>query len=266
MSSLSLSFLKDIKLEEIKSPAPRNVRKESNPPSGLTIRVWKDGSVYPSRELVDRFALEYPKATVTIIDVHNEDGSKKVDEKGNQVTKRTVTVDPEAVANGMDIFTLSQWLQAKSPNNKAILVGISPKSSPKVELFSNVKYNDDGTPQNSVMDQGASTFGKETFLPMIKEVYGVEPNEAGFIDLTVDDSYDLKAVCPNGVFELPKTIVRGVDKGKADYVRRENISIFGLVPVVADAPTQLTEEAPADMDVTATMLAESDMNMVESDQ
>lgn len=245
MSTFSLGFLKEITIEQVTAPAPRNTKKEANPPAdAMCIRVWKDGSVYPSAALVSKFNLEYPKASeVKFIKLHNPDGTPKVDEKGVQLQERKVIV--EASANGLDVFTLKSWHQAKTGDDvpDAILVGVSPKSAGKVELFSNVKYNDDCTPQNSVMDQGATTFGKTNLLPMLESVYGVTPGEEGYVDLLVDTSFDLKVIAANGIFMLPKVTVRGTDKGKADVIRRENISVFGLVPMVSATPAAIEPQS-----------------------
>jgi hypothetical protein len=243
MSSFSLDFINEIKINEVAATTPRaTTKKETNPPADfLGLRVWKDGSVFPSLLLTEKFSLEYPgNATVTTIDVHNEDGTKKLDKDNKQVTKRTVVFPEGTVANGLDVFTMADWTQLDpaSRAHKCILVGVSPKTSPKVELFSNVKYNEDGTPQNSVLDQGANTYGKERLIPLLKEVYGIEIGEAGYVDLEINTGYNLKAKVSNGIFMLPKTIVRGTKAGAADYLRRENIDIFPLVPV--SAPVQTT--------------------------
>ena len=255
MSNALLGFLNEIKVNEVAATAPRTTsKKETNPPStSLCIRVWKDGSIYPSRTLVDQYNLEYPKATVTVIDVHNEDGSLKKDAEGKQVVKRTVVT--EGNTNGLDVFTISDWTQLDDASraHKLVLVGVTPKSMPKVELFSNVKYNDDGTPQNSVMDQGATTYGKETLLPLLKEVYGVEPNEAGYIDLEINPTFNLRERVSNGIFIIPKTIIRGEKKGKADYLRRENIDIFPMTPVV---PVEVVTEGPDNTSVAESHDAE----------
>jgi hypothetical protein len=259
MNNALLGFLNEIKVNEVAAPVGRlTTKKETNPASNfMGIRVWKDGSIFPSRTLVDTYNLEYPKATVTIIDVHNEDGSLKKDAEGKQVVKRTVSFPEGSTANGLDIFALADWTQVDETvrANKLILVGITSKSMPKVEVFSNVKYNDDGTPQNSVMDQGATTYGRETLLPLVKSVYGMEPGENGYIDLEINPSFNLKSKVANGVFLIPKTIVRGEKKGHADYLRRENIDVLPMTPVV---PVQST------IDQTSTAIAEMPQDIAES--
>ena len=251
--SFSLGFLAGLSIQEIIANVPRLAKKDSNPaPTFMGFRVHKDGSVFPSEALVQKFNLEYPKATVTNKPLFNsEDGSPLKDEEGNPVTKRVV--DTPDGSNGFDVFMLHNWTQAENrlamPN--VILVAVSPKKSDKVDLFSNSKYNDDGTPKTSVLDQGAVTFGKDALLPMLKDVYGVEIGEEGFLDLEVMVSDNVRSISPSGIFNLPKLVTRGEKKGKADFVRRENVDIFPLVVPGRNTESGVTstENAPIEVPV-----------------
>jgi hypothetical protein len=196
--------------------------------------------------------LEYPTAVqVENIALFNEDGSPKmVTVEGKepiQATKRKVTFDEQVLANGLDVFTLHAWTQipeadrTSSPN--LLLVAVTPKSAPKVELFANVKYLEDGKPASSVLTQGASTYGKAVLLPLVKELYNAEPNEEGYIDLEVASSFDQSSKVPNGVFILPKNVSRGQEKGKASYEMRSCSGIFPLVPAAVMA-AETTAPAP----------------------
>lgn len=241
MSNFSLGFLNELTIAEVPVSSPRvKNKKDLNPPAdSLRIRLWKDGSVYPSKALVDTFHLEYAKATVTVINVHNEDGTPKLDENGKQVTKRTKVPVEGVVENGLDVFKLSDWKQVTGPesNHPLLLVGVSPKSAPKVELFASSKYNDDGNPQMSVMEQGAKTYGKEVLIPLVEEVYGVTIGDSGYIDLEINTGFNLKSKAPNGLFILPKVFSRGVNAGKSDSVIRENIDVFPMTPVIEQSTT-----------------------------
>jgi len=233
-----LDFLNDIKVEEVASKsAPRPARKANLSPAEdfIGIRIWKNGAVYPSKALVDAFHLEYPtkvKRTVNVEQpVTGPDGTVST----QSIAKDEMVVPEGTVANGLDVFTLSSWTQideATRSARKLILVGISPKSASKVDLFNISKYNEDGSPKMSVMEQGALTFGAENLLPMLEECYGTTPNEDGFIDLCIVTGMNLAAKVPNGIFLLPKVITRGKDAGKADFVRRENIAVYPMT--VAD--------------------------------
>ena len=220
----SLDFLNEIKIQEVEKPISKKTKKSNNNPDPMFmgIRVWKSGQVFPSQKLVDTFSLEY----VTKVVSTNEEGN-------------TVMTAPDFLGNGLDIFALSDWTQIdeQTRKNKAILVGISPKVSPKIDLFGSVKYNTDGTPVNTVMDQRASTFGSKSLLPLIESTYGVLPNEEGFIDLEINVNMNLKSKALNGIFMIPKTISRGDDAGKADMVRRENIDVFPMTPAIQPVVT-----------------------------
>lgn len=230
---MRLAFLKDITIQEVANTTPRTAKRESNPPSGLTIRVWSDGSVYPSAELVSRFSLEYPKAKVSVFEAKNDDGTAKLDDSGAPVTKRTIEVDHSVPSFGFDVFTLNKWTQVANVPEDVIVVGVTPRSESRIDLFDRCKFQDNGQPVSSVMDQGANTFGKNFLLPMLLEVYKMSPADHvnGYIDLEVETSINLADRVPNGIFMLPKVVTKGENKGKADYVRREGISIFPLVPV-----------------------------------
>jgi len=247
---MNLGFLNNLTIETIEAAKPAVSKKDSNPdPSSLCIRVWKNGEIFPSQRLVDDYNLEYPTATqVETIELCNEDGTPKmVTAEGKEpvrATKRKVTFDENVVANGLDVFTLHAWTQIpeadRSASSNLILVAVTPKSAPKVELFANVKYNEDGKPASSVLSQGASTYGKAVLLPLVKELYNAEPNEEGYIDLEVATGYDQSSKVPNRVFILPKNVSRGAEKGKASYEMRSCSGIFPLVPVAVAAEQEAT--------------------------
>jgi len=236
--SFSLDFLNEIKIQEVAKTAPRIAKKaNSNPnPEFMGIRIWKSGKVYPSQALTDAFCLEYPTKIVS------------TDEEGN-----TVMTLPDVSSNGLDVFALSDWSQIDSQTrqtNKVLLIGVSPKTSAKIDLFGNVRYNQDGTPVSSVMEQGASTFGTDSLIPMIESTYSTQFNEEGYIDLEVNTKFNLKSKAMNGIFMIPKVISRGKDAGKADVVRRENIDVFPLTPVVSLTSVPTPPPAPTAETVT----------------
>jgi hypothetical protein len=234
-----MSFLKNILgnavIEEVSAKKSNSggPRKQRNPiGTFLGIRIWKDGSIYPSQSLMEMFGLEYPKTKVTATEVpiKLKEGEVLAADAKTTMTKRTYEY-PNGTGNGFDFVDSRLWGQFKgTEEQKFLAVAVTPKDSPRVDLFGSTKYELDGTPVSSVMDQGSATFGKDVMLEAIKEVYGVEPNEEGFIDLAVDISENVKALVPNGIFMFPKKIVRGEHIGKPDYIRRENVDMFALVP------------------------------------
>lgn len=221
----SLDFLKSIKVDAtpVKKTGGGGMRKDWNP-TGLAIRVWKDGSVLPSEELTDRFQLEYrPKGSAT-------------------------------QGNALDVFPSSQAPFFKTPQ-PLIIINVVDKEKPKTDLFDSVGYyaiGEDfpegasvGDPVKSVLDQGSSTFGSKVLLPMIKEVYGIEPNEKGFIDLIVlgvdgeeaTESFPLPAE-KNDMCHIPKPITRGDKKGLGSYVKREYPKLYVLYPETLAHPAE----------------------------
>lgn len=240
-----LSFLKDTVLEEVaqKAPAVGGPKKQRNPnPLFMGLRIWKDGSIYPSVALVEKFNLEYPVVKLTMETLPIPEGSP---EGTKAQVKRTYTHE-QGIGNGLDCIDSRSWPQYKGDRH-FIAISIVPKNLPKVDIFGSTKYADDGTPISSVLDQGPTSFGAADLLPTLKEVYNVEPNEEGYIDLMVDTSINLKQLSSNGIFLFPKKVNRGEHKGKADYQRRENVDVFGLVPaaMLQEEPTTVVEEENA---------------------
>jgi hypothetical protein len=245
-----LSHLKDLKIEEVQSEPKRSAvaAKDRNPGEEfMGIRIWKNGEVYPSKALVDKLNLEYVPVTITMVPVTKDGQPVTEDKEGTQVPKmkREYTY-PDSVGNALDVVDTSEWLQYPKDQKRMLVVGLTPKNSDKVDLFGSTKYTEEGQPVTSVMTQGASTFGKETLLPAIAEIYSVEPNEEGFIDLEIVIEHDLASLVSNGIFLIPKEIKRGKDAGKADYERRENINIYPLVPSILMEPTVPTEKSSFD--------------------
>lgn len=232
-----LEFLNNIGATEIAAKATKSVEKKQRNPeaSFMGIRVWKDGSIYPSAALVTKYNLDFVKATVTQEDVV-KNGVIQNDDAG-QPLKRKVLTYPGDTSNGIDIMNSADWTQKQNwgANPDLILAAISPKRAGKVDLFATCTTEEDGTPKLSVLEQGAATFGKESLLPLIATVYNTIPNEEGFIDLQLMETYPLHQVVPNNIFMFPKRIVRGEGKGKLEYVRRESVSLFPFVPVATSA-------------------------------
>lgn len=209
-----LDFLKKITVDDPGTMKKVGNRKAWNPaPEVLALRVWKDGSVFPSEVLVKWFHLDYAKK------------------------------DAASKGNGLDVFSSAQFPIFKTPKT-LILLNVVDKEMSKIDLFGTTGYDEDDNPTTSVLDQGAPTFGKKTLLPLIKEVYGVEPNETGFIDLILLGADGLEAVepfkLPDGktLCHVPKTVSRGDKQGEGSYIRRENPRLYALYPA-----TLMEEEA-----------------------
>lgn len=203
----TFDFLSNIQLgEDVKAKAATGgggVKKE-RVPTGADLRVFATGAVYPSTELVSRYDLEYRNKGV---------------------------VPP---GNGFDVFKSKDWAVTAALPQAFLIIGALAKNSGKVDLFDQVRYNNDGnkedknagaTPMTSVLEQGSPTFGKE-LLTWLEEVYGVTPNEDGYIDLVIVEAHTLKTA--NDLYNIPKLIARGDKAGELSYERRESMNYHPL--------------------------------------
>lgn len=260
-----LSFLNSAEVEEVaKSTTAKKggPKKERNPaPALLAIRIWRDGSVYPSQALVDKFDLEFRSGVVSFEDIPARAQELEADGITVKVAareaskKRIVTIQPP-VGNGFDVIDTRTWGQWKDKANNMLFISPVDKDASKVDLFGSTVYDDAGKPRSTVMEQGAATFGKTVLLPTIKEVYGIELNDdKEYIDMLVAE--ELEGVNINTQFSkpinlFPKVISRGGDQGKADYVRRENAIVYGFVPasLVANGAEATAVEASSGQQAT----------------
>jgi len=220
------------------------LKKDRNPEETfMGFRLWKDGTVYPSKALVDKLQLEYPNRLVQNTPVM-KDGVEVKDAAGNVVTKQTFNFAD--VRYGLDIIDSANsagLIPAGGP--RFILVAVTPKTEPKVDLFASTVYNEDGTPKSSVMEQGAATYGKETLLPLMAEV-GFLPNEEGYMDFQIGVDMNLATRLKGGAFPVMKKVKRGAKEGSASYELREGVDLFPVIIVkaneVSNVETAITEE------------------------
>ena len=202
-------------------------RKEWNPTTAA-IRIWGDGSVFPSQELVDKYNLNFTP--------------RKLDEATGKWAD-------DAGGNGFDIFDTKNYLAIQ--NARFVAIAAVPRSEGRIDLFGSCSYYSQkdanegtlpegasvGQPIVSVMDQGSPTFGK-SLLVMLNEVYGVTLNDEGYIDMEIKGVPDAQGVeqpfrNPNGspVYMIPIVVTKGDKAGEPTYARRENVEIFALLPV-----------------------------------
>lgn len=230
-----LDFLNDIKVDapEIKKGAGGGHRKAWTPTVPLAIRLWKDGSVYPSQDLVERFDLEY----------HD----KPADDD------KTPTL-----GSAFDVFESAHFPIFNTPK-PVVLINVTSRALGKADLFARTDWTEEGKPTFSVMEQGSNSFGKirkdpkegKGLLQMIEDTYGVVPNETGFIDLVIigQDGEAAKTAfaLPSGktICYVPKEVARGERKGEMSVVRRENPWLYILYPYDLIHPP-VTEEKKAD--------------------
>lgn len=240
-----LNFLNTIKVvaEEQPKTSTSTKRKEWGPTSGLRIRLWKDGSIYPSAELVDAFDLEYRRSIP-------DDEAKKITDEGGTLP---------FPGNGFDVVDTKDFPTFQSPQRLLVICPIR-KDEGKVSLFYTVGYNADLTPKVSVKEQGLATFGVDFMIPAIEEIYGVKMGRAAvpekkdtygnvitegkpaidgleYVDLVLvnsvgEESKENPWTLPSDkqIAYLPKRVSRGEEKGKTTIIRRENPQMYALVP------------------------------------
>lgn len=193
------SFLSTLELAPVKSAVTRTVSSDNKNPLTADIRVFRNGSVYPSKAAVEQLNLAY--------------------------TSRGMSQ-----GNALDVIDSRDWPQypATAPQ-QAVFIAVIPKSAPKTDLFGFTKYNEDNTPLSDVLTQGSSSFGKE-LLELLADVYEttVESMFHGenFVDLVITQD---KLPASNGIYWFPKAIARGPKKGEIEMIRRENCAPQVLV-------------------------------------
>jgi hypothetical protein len=212
-----LDFLKKASLvanEIVKPATARTVTAKNRNPENADIRIYKDGSVYPSAALVVKHILAY------------------------------VAKDVEPKGTAFDVFKSSEFLNTKHwpADETVIFIAAVDRSQPKTDLFSSTKYDEAGAPTADVLTQGSNTFGKKLLVDL-KEVYDVEPNEEGFIDLVIMG--DTPFNTPDSIYYVPKLVSRGEKIGQSDLVRRENLTLFPLVPAAMLAEQATADSTPA---------------------
>ncbi len=247
---MDLGFLSNVVLNADAS-APRRPKKERMPVNAH-LRIFKNGAVYPSQELIDLLGLEYVPQT------QDAEGKWK---------------EPENPGNGFDVCLSSDFPAFSSPVPVIVIATVSRIHS-KISLFGSVSYVKEadaerklGEPLVTVGQQGSTTFGAEELLPMLAEIYGVVPGPEGYMDLNLVGKDAQPGVTNPWVFDrpvyVPKKVARGELKGQASTVRRENSKYFVLVPVegttspVGTTLAPETEEEGADDQVGTTQPAVS---------
>lgn len=208
------SFLNEVEVITPEKETRANVAKtDKYPTEGAVIRVWANGNIFPSPELVATLGLEY--SSIAVVDGVTEPTGK-----------------------GLDVFAFSKMPNAPQVAQDCIMISAVAKSAPKVDLFGSCKYDEAGQPKSSVLTQGGGTFGEE-FIALIKEVYDIEIPKGTYLDLEVKLDISPK-VSP--IVYLPKIVDRGPKKGQPDVARRENITIHPLVPIFTEQVLTATGE------------------------
>lgn len=158
---------------------------------GNVVRLYANGEVYPSKDLVDKFNLEYGR-------------------KGEG-------------GNGFDVVDSTEWKPTEKLQ-RTIFFGVVSKDQPKVDLFAQVRYNEMDEPINSVRTQGT----KSKLLVDVARSMGWLTDQK-YVDLEVVTSYPVTA--KDGISYVPKQVERGEQKGAKTYERRENVTFFPVTVI-----------------------------------
>lgn len=231
---MDLSFLKNVEVKEVavKAKAER-VKVEKSPVEGASFRVYKNGRMFVSAEIADKFNLEFgAKEEITI------PGKDGAEDKVKEVV----------VGNGLDIFSSENWQMIATPQPMLFVAAIPREGNAKIDVFGSCKYEDDGTPKGSIESNVPSTFVKEVLIPELESLYGVNFEEVDFVDLVMNTEYGIDA--PRGIFSIPKTVSRGANKGELVFVTRKNITVFPLTvfDVIPPPPGIEVEETTTTQD------------------
>lgn len=222
---MNLDFLKNAEVKEVETK--KKVSKatlEKFPVEGANFRIYQNGRIFTDPATADKYNLHFgPKETVII------PGKDSTEDKSKEVP----------VGNGLDIFSSDDWQQL--PVEETVLfVGIVPRNgNGKIDVYGSTSYDEDGSPKRSIDANSITTFVKEWLVPQLEEVYGVNFEDEGYVDLMIAEDYQI--ITKSHVYSIPKTQSRGDDKGKLVFNTRKDISVFPLV--VFDAGTVAPEDS-----------------------
>lgn len=207
---MDLGFLNEISLTKTEART-RSASIDTTPASGAHLRLFSDGRIFPAAQTVVDHSLEYVA-------------------KG------------EEVGNGYDIIDTEHFPNYPKGNPRLVMIALVSKDMPKVDLFGSVGYNPDGgEPKTSVLTQGSSTTGK-WLITLLEEVYGDDlfPEGTRFVDLIINTDFGITT--PNNIYQFPKAVNRGPNKGEVKYQRRTDTELWPLTVLVADVEGEVLED------------------------
>lgn len=220
---IKLEFLKDFNLKPVDVVAPQRKKQVVKLPDTADIRVFSNGKIFPSVSFATANGIEYQNREVL------PDGKFIIN------------------GNGIDIWSSKDWAMTEGLPQDLLFCAVIAKAEPKVDVWGSTNYEEDNTPKGSVYSQGAATFGKNSLLSMLTDVYGIDWDTTDYVDMKI--SPEVLAV-ENGVYHIPKKVMSGKHKGEATYVRRTNIVINPIVVEHVEekkataAPTKIEEAVP----------------------
>lgn len=199
MKKITFEFLATMELKEIEKPITQ-VNAAKQPGLGADLRLFSDGGIYPSEALIILDQLEHqPK-------------------------------DSDKPSYGYDVFVSTDWAQYPQGAPQIVCIAKVSKHSSRVDLFGKAKFDDKGNPKSLVGLQ-RNTSGEE-LIKMLETAYcelGETLFDGGktFVDLKIVRDAAIKPVS-NGIYLLPKKLVKGAKSGTPIVERRENIQVYAL--------------------------------------
>lgn len=225
---MNLDFLKsvEVKAAEKKARTSNGPTLVKKPVEGASLRLFRNGRIYPSDAFREKHALDFFPLEEFI-------------QPGTDTTKTMVR------GNGLDFFTSDDWTAIEVPQT-VMFCGITPRQGNlKIDIFNSTSYDrESGTPERTVYDLGKSTFGEQVLVPKLAEMFDICWDENRYVDIIVRE--DITIQSPNDVYNLPKVVQRGENKGQSTYVRRESISVFPVELAEGFVTNKMVEENPQD--------------------
>ena len=200
MENMDFGFIATVKLEEIVPGTRTGGGTTATPslPTDADLRLFKGGRIHPSEQFAADNNLEF----------------LPIGKEGEETIPQ----------NGLDFFTSIDWgmLQDKLPK-EVLFTSVVSKDLPKVDVFGQTRYEKDGTPKSSVLNQGGGKFVKSRLLGMVTAIFGINWETTQYVDLKVVTEQVVKS--SNGVYRLPTLVASGEKKGEITYKTRNNITI-----------------------------------------
>ena len=195
---MNLDFLKNVDVKEVAINAKvSRMSLSKTPRDGADFRVYKSGKMFAHPDTAGLYGLEFAPKEEGVI-----------------------------VGCGLDIFQSKDWPMIAIDENM-LFVGIVPReSNSKIDVYGNTGYNEDGTPKRSVMSNSVQSFVKESLVPMLEELYGVNFEEVDFVDLVIQTDFPI--ISPKGVYAIPKVVSKGKNKGEFTLKARKDILVCPL--------------------------------------
>lgn len=203
----SLEHLKGLVVEDQRET--KRVQKQQRVPIGLTLRLFSNGRVYPSAELVKELSLEYQNNTENTFP-----------------------------GCGLDIVDSLEWGPFKEQPRMLLLSPVN-RSKARVDLFASCRHNEDNSPIASVLTQGTVS---EDLLNLARSMGYFKENEK-YIDLQFMTEYAIKT--KDGIAYVPKTLYKGPNAGTKTYERRENSVFYPVTKVEISVDSTVIEPTQA---------------------